>query len=507
MTEELKSQIEEFRAKTAQFATGEVSVKDYKGFSGRYGSYAQRGAKASMIRLRMAGGRLPKEKMKAIIDICDKYSLSHMHCTTCQTIQIHDIPLDIVADALTDAIENGFYTLGGGGDFPRNVMVSPLSGVEKNENFDVFPYAEKAADYLLKTMDDVKMPRKLKVCFSNSPENAVHATFRDMGFVSRPDGLFDVYCAGGMGNNPKMGIKVAEGVNGKDVLYYIKAMRALFCKYGNYENRSKARTRYMQDVLGDKFKDEFNAQLNTAMDEGGLDIDVEKYEVSKQGVSGKFDSSRVIEQKQPGLYTVKYHPIGGKLTIDALKSIYNAIENMDEVALRVAPDETIYIINCSGDEVESVLKATEDGAKTPVEESVSCIGATICQQGLRDSQGLLKAILDEVHKHDIAPDALPVMHISGCTSSCGTHQIGKIGFHGKVKMVNNKPAAGFAININGCDKQGAESFGNELGVIAADDIPSFVAELGMAVTGSGMSYDEFAAKNEDKIIEIVKKYL
>ena len=120
---------------------------------------------------------------------------------------------------------------------------------------------------------------------------------------------------------------------------------------------------------------------------------------------------------------------------------------------------------------------------------------------------MLKAILDEVHKHDIAPDALPVMHISGCTSSCGTHQIGKIGFHGKVKMVNNKPAAGFVININGCDKQGAESFGNELGVIAADDIPSFVAELGMAVTGSGMSYDEFAAKNEDKIIEIVKKYL
>ena len=51
--------------------------------------------------------------------------------------------VNIIADVITDAIENGFYCIGGGGDFPRNVMVSPLSGVEKDENFDVFPYAQK----------------------------------------------------------------------------------------------------------------------------------------------------------------------------------------------------------------------------------------------------------------------------------------------------------------------------------------------------------------------------
>ena len=34
--------------------------------------------------------------------------------------------------------------------------------------------------------------------------------FRDLGFVSRPDGKFDVYCAGGMGANPRMGVKIAE---------------------------------------------------------------------------------------------------------------------------------------------------------------------------------------------------------------------------------------------------------------------------------------------------------
>ena len=40
--------------------------------------------------------------------------------------------------------------------------------------------------------------RKLKVGFSNGPANETHATFRDLGFVGREDGNFDVYSAGGL---------------------------------------------------------------------------------------------------------------------------------------------------------------------------------------------------------------------------------------------------------------------------------------------------------------------
>lgn len=507
MTDELKKQIDEFREKAEQFSKGEISVKDFKSFSGKFGSYAQRGAKSAMLRLRMSGGRLSKDELKAIIDICRKYNIERLHCTTCQTIQLHNIPFDILADLMTDAIENGFYTIGGGGDFPRNVMVSPLSGVEKGENFDVLPYAEKAAEYLITQIDAVKMPRKLKVCFSNSPENAVHATFRDLGFVSRPDGHFDVYCAGGMGLNPRMGIKAAENIDGSQVLYYIKAMIGLFCKYGNYENRSRARTRYLQDTLGDSLTEEYNIFVKQALSEGGLDIDVTAEEITKQGIETEINSGRIIEQKQKGLYTVKFHPIGGNLNPQILQDIYNTIKDMEAVSLRTSPDETVYIINCNGEEAEKVAAVTNSGAQKDIEESVSCIGASICQQGLRDSQELLRTILDAVKPYDFAPDALPVMHISGCMSSCGTHQIGSIGFHGKVKMIDKKPVPGFTININGCDKQGHEHFGEDIGVIAADDIPKFIVELGKAVTASNMSYKQYADEKSDEFMSIIQKYI
>ena len=57
-----KADMPDFRKKTKAFYNGEMSKGDYKGYSGRYGSYAQKDGKASMLRLRMPAGRVTKEK-------------------------------------------------------------------------------------------------------------------------------------------------------------------------------------------------------------------------------------------------------------------------------------------------------------------------------------------------------------------------------------------------------------------------------------------------------------
>ena len=201
-----------------------------------------------MLRLRLAGGRMTKDQLKFIADSIEAYQIDKVHLTTCQSVQLHNLSGQAVCEIMEEALDHGINTRGGGGDFPRNVMVSPLSGVEEGERFDVLTYALRAADYLMGFIKTVKLPRKLKVCFSNSPKNLSHATFRDLGFAAREDGLFDVYSAGGLGANPKMGALVAGAVEPEDILYYIKAMVKTFMAYGNYENRAKARTRYMQDT-------------------------------------------------------------------------------------------------------------------------------------------------------------------------------------------------------------------------------------------------------------------
>jgi len=505
---EWKKDYEEFETITRKFYAGEVKVPEYKGFSGGFGSYAQRGGKASMLRLRLPGGRLTKEKLKFIADSIQKYQIDKVHFTTCQTIQLHNLNADAVCSLAVAALDVGIVTRGGGGDFPRNVMVSPLSGVECGEYFDVLPYAEAAAEYLMGFIKTVKLPRKLKVCFSNSPANLPHATFRDLGFAARSDGRFDVYSAGGLGNNPKMGVLVAEGIEKSKILYYIKAMVDMFTTFGNYENRAKARTRYMQDVLGESYAAEFKKKLDAVLASGeNLDLAVEETEVTKTGDGSVIEDIRVIPQKQDGLYTVKYHPMGGCPAPEKLGEISDAIRDMDQVELRLAPDETLYIINLTDAEASKLLAITADSGRNALESSVACIGASICQVGVRDSQKLLEAILTAAKEWNFADGVLPQLHISGCPSSCGTHQIGRMGLRGGMKKVDGKPVSAFVLYVNGDDSQGCEQFGEQIGTILESEIPSFLKDLGTAISESGMDFDTWYGGNADKFKEIAAPYI
>ncbi len=115
---------------------------------------------------------------------------------------------------------------------------------------------------------------------------------------------------------------------------------------------------------------------------------------------------------------------------------------------------------------------------------MACVGAATCQQGVRDSQSTLKMLVEAMRREGFSDGILPRIHISGCPSSCGTHQIGTLGFRGGVKLVDKKPMPAYMLYAGGCDAQGAEQFGQELGMMLEQDIPAFLAELGRAVRAS-----------------------
>ena len=162
LKQQLKEEVAQFRQKAEQFMRGEINIKEFKGFSGGFGSYAQRGKTHLMLRLRMDQGVMSKEKLAFVCDSCRRHDVDLAHITTCQTIQLHHLSVEAVCDIMEKALDVGIVTRGGGGDYPRNVMCSPLSGVERGEYFDVRPYAEAAGAYLISVMNKRRMPRKLR---------------------------------------------------------------------------------------------------------------------------------------------------------------------------------------------------------------------------------------------------------------------------------------------------------------------------------------------------------
>ncbi|EOS64908.1 nitrite/sulfite reductase [Oscillibacter sp. 1-3] len=503
-----KQDLPAFREKTAAFYAGELDKAAYKGFSGLYGSYAQKGGQASMLRLRMTAGRVTPEKLAFTARAIRKHKITRVHFTTCQTIQLHDLDGQTAGDIMEAALDAGIVTMGGGGDYPRNVMCSPLSGTEKDEYFDVLPWAEAAGEYLMTFIKAEKMPRKLKVGFSSSPKNVTHSTYRDLGFAARPDGKFDVYSAGGLGNNPRFGVKTAEAVEPGKILYYIKAMWLTFLAHGNYENRGKARTRYMQEACGgpEAYVKAYREKLAKVFASGeNLDLDLHPAPLEKAGDGSVVSGPRVLEQRQEGLYTVVWHPIGGQPDPAVLCAVSDALEKMPGAELRLSPDETAYLVNLNGAETRTMLDLTHESARTLFESSVSCIGGTVCQVGTRDSQGLLAACVTAVQKAGLPDGALPQIHISGCPSSCGTHQTGSLGFRGASKLVDGKPRSAFTLFVGGDDRQGCEAMGRELGVMLEERIPGFLTEVGRAAAAQG-----FAAWREAEpaaLEEIAARYL
>lgn len=89
--EYFRAQLPEFEKKTREFHEGKMNIKEYKSFSGKYGSYAQRMGKRHMLRLRMTAGRMPLSKLNFVVDMAKKYDVNLVHFTTCQAVQFHDL--------------------------------------------------------------------------------------------------------------------------------------------------------------------------------------------------------------------------------------------------------------------------------------------------------------------------------------------------------------------------------------------------------------------------------
>lgn len=508
----LLNEIEEFRKVGHKFARKEMTMMEFKHASGGMGVYAQRGGEKFMVRFRIPSGMTDTSEMKLVRDITEKYGLQGIHFTTRQAIQLHGLDIDPICDIMKEALELDIYTRGSGGNFPRNVAISPLSGVDRDEAFDVTQYALAVGNHFLERIYTYKLPRKLKVSFSSSEEDGAHCTVQDLGFLAvKKDGkeYFKIYLGGGLGRNPKVAAILDELIEPRDVLYHIEGMISMFKSEGDYENKNKARVRYILERMGEEeFLKCYKKHVSEAKNTGGFDLSVESKVYNKTGIVIDTKNPRLYSQKQEGLYSVYLHPTGGQLTLDQFNIILNELESCDDAEIRLSMTEGVWFRNLNGEEAKRVLSATDKmGGETNLEQSIACIGVPICQMGLCNSQGALKNIVEYFESKNFNEDILPKVYISGCGNSCGVHEIGKIGFAGKKKRVNEKIEECFELNIGGSYKVGNARLGKGYGDIIATEIPKFLYELAIAIKAENITFDEFIVSREIEFEEIVNRYL
>ena len=412
-------------------------------------------------------------EFKKVYELAKKQNLDKVHLTTRQAIQLHSISIDAVCDTMEEAIKNDIFTRGGGGNFPRNVSISPLAGVDVEEAFDVTPYALEVNNHFMSKITTYKLPRKLKVSFSSSEKDYGNSTIADLGFLAiKKDNkeYFKVYIGGGLGKNPEKSVEFDSLINPNEILYHVEAIT---------------------NLLDKEFRE-----------------DIEYKEYKKQGIKTTVKHNRLIPQKQEGLYSVYFHPICGQLSMTNYKLLIDKLDELEDIEIRLSMNEGMYIRNLNGEEAVELIKLTQNlGGETKLEQSVACIGANICQIGIADSQGMLQDILEYFKEKNFTADVLPKIRISGCTNSCGTHQIGILGFAGKKKRVNNVVTEAFELYIGGAKGKDKTKLGSSIGDITRENVPKFLYELAKSIEESKLNYEEYILENNEELNNIIDKYL
>ncbi|MGL4450077.1 MAG: nitrite/sulfite reductase [Sarcina sp.] len=510
--EVLREEIKTYRENGHKFLNGELKMLEFKRLSGGMGSYAHKGGKEFMIRLKTPSGVISQKDFRQIYDWAVKYNLDWIHPTTREAIQFHGMSIDDVCDLMEEALDYGIYSRGSGGNFPRNVAISPLSGVSKDEVFDVTPYARKINEHIMSKVTEYKLPRKIKVAMSINNVDDPHCTATDLGFVAVNENgknMFRVFIGGGLGKNPRLGVEFDELVDPLDVVYHVEGLTRLFIAEGDYENHNKARIRYIVERMGEEeFIACYKKHLKETKELLNLDIKIEETSITKQGVKTDVEDKRLIPQKQEGLYTVYFHPIGGILDTKVLCEILDTTEKMDDVSFRISMNEGLYIINLNGDEAVKLLNLTKGkGGELEVFQSISCIGVPICQMGIGTSQALLTSIVEKLKKENVTKDLLPKLHISGCANSCGVHEIGEIGFTGKMKRVNDAVRKCFELHVGGKFAVNDSVLGDVYSEIVEDDIPDFIFDLYKELEKENITFADWYKNNIDRFKEIASKYL
>ena len=389
-----------------------------------------------------------------------------------------------------------------------------MTGTEKNEYFDVAPFALKVNEYLMNQITTYNLPRKLKIAFSSSDKDEANATLNDLGFMAAvKDGkpYFRVFLAGGLGGGAGVSLHYDKLIETKDILYHVEAMTQLFIAEGDYKNKTKARTRFIPRRMGtEAFFECYEKHLVAVKAEKNLDVDIPVIlsETLKNYSHRLAETPSLIHQRQDNLYTVVVHAINGQLPAHSFKEIVDFVEENKNAETRLSMTESLYVRNLTEEQAIKLLDITKDiRATTKIQQSVSCIGIPTCQMGIEQSQKLVHDILTYLKENNTPEDYLPALHISGCQNSCSRHQINEIGFAGGKRKIGDTLEDVFDLYVGGIFSREKTELGRKIGTLTMKQIPEFINKLAVELNKNKMNFREYLATKENEFMELVNPYL
>lgn len=517
-----------------QFKAGEIQAGQLKSNRVPMGIYEQRKNQHYMLRLRCAGGLVTPEQLAKIAFVGHQLSTSHLHVTTRQEIQIHNVDIEDAIPALKKLEKVGISSAGGGGNTVRNMMVDDRSGLAADEEFDVYPYVEELTSRLIAEKDSFTMPRKYKVAIDTSVATANYSYIADLGLQARiKDGQrgFRVLIAGSAASNAHTGWEVFDFLPEKDLYRAAKALKNWFHKYGNRRNRHKARMRYVFYKYGtEEAKRLYLEEFEELKKDGSIDFEapalpLEHHKPNFPALKAPTDFEtwkRRYAHKQTNAEGLKenlwyaYIPLRhGNNSTDFFAEVAEYLGNYGNDVIRFTKKEQIQVRNIPEEYLTNIyaffkkLGVYQIDYPVVVTNLTCCTGADTCRLGICLPKGAIDGIAKQLLDSDLNLDAIPdfELRMNGCTNICALATWGDLGFSGRVGRVGDDPYPAYTVWL---PTKGKHEIDLQQGYIAAKKIPAFVEDYlrdVIAEQANYADYYEYVAKRGVNIVkDLIAKY-
>ena len=517
-----------------QFKAGEIQAGQLKSNRVPMGIYEQRKNQHYMLRLRCAGGLVTPEQLAKIAFVGHQLSTSHLHVTTRQEIQIHNVDIEDAIPALKKLEKVGISSAGGGGNTVRNMIVDDRSGLTADEEFDVYPYVEELTSRLIAEKDSFTMPRKYKVAIDTSVATANYSYIADLGLQARiKDGQrgFRVLIAGSAASNAHTGWEVFDFLPEKDLYRAAKALKNWFHKYGNRRNRHKARMRYVFYKYGtEEAKRLYLEEFEELKKDGSIDfkapaLPLEHHKPNFPPLKAPTDFEtwkRRYAHKQTNAEGLKenlwyaYIPLRhGNNSTDFFAEVAEYLGNYGNDVIRFTKKEQIQVRNIPEEYLTNIyaffkkLGVYQIDYPVVVTNLTCCTGADTCRLGICLPKGAIDGIAKQLLNSNLNLDAIPdfELRMNGCTNICALATWGDLGFSGRVGRVCDDPYPAYTIWL---PVKGKHEIDLQQGYIAAKKIPAFVEDYlrdVIAEQANYADYYDYVAKRGVNIVkELIAKY-
>ena len=517
-----------------QFKAGEIQAGQLKSNRVPMGIYEQRKNQHYMLRLRCAGGLVTPEQLAKIAFVGHQLSTSHLHVTTRQEIQIHNVDIEDAIPALKKLEKVGISSAGGGGNTVRNMMVDDRSGLTADEEFDVYPYVEELTSRLIAEKDSFTMPRKYKVAIDTSVATANYSYIADLGLQARiKDGQrgFRVLIAGSAASNAHTGWEVFDFLPEKDLYRAAKALKNWFHKYGNRRNRHKARMRYVFYKYGtEEAKRLYLEEFEELKKDGSIDFKAPAlplvhhkpnfpplkaptdFETWKRRYAHKQTNAEGLKENLWYAYIPLRH---GNNSTDFFAEVAEYLGNYGNDVIRFTKKEQIQVRNIPEEYLTNIyaffkkLGVYQIDYPVVVTNLTCCTGADTCRLGICLPKGAIDGIAKQLLNSNLNLDAIPdfELRMNGCTNICALATWGDLGFSGRVGRVGDDPYPAYTIWL---PVRGKHEIDLQQGYIAAKKIPAFVEDYlsdVIAEQANYADYYDYVAKRGVNIVkELIVKY-